>query len=112
MNVERIVKKYPILIDFLTNHFSQDMYKKYPYAENAQELLEEIVPDFYEDFIGTVVLDKLMEEMYFFIHTPILEEHKDNVLHPILEVELMGLKPIEFLRYLYYRFLIEKWKRS
>jgi hypothetical protein len=110
MNVEQIVKQYPLLFDFLNQFFHESAYEEFPSADNATHLVEEAIASLFQEGLHTTDVKELAKEMYFFIHTPLYEGIKEEALQEVLKVELMGLKPVEFVRYLSYTLTIEQWK--
>ncbi|PLS19188.1 hypothetical protein CVD28_01915 [Bacillus sp. M6-12] len=110
--MEQVVKQYPLMFDFLNQYFHENAYEDNPFADNASHLVEEAVNELFQKGLYSPQVEKLKEEMYFFIHTPILPGFKDSCLEKTLRVELMGLKPLEFVQYVYYTITIEQWKRK
>lgn len=109
--MEQVIKQYPLLFEFLNKYFHENAYEDYPLADNATHLIEESVVELFQKGMHSTHVRTLLEEMHYFIHTPIWKELKDDSLQDVLKVELIGLKPLDFVQHLYYIITIEQWKQ-
>lgn len=102
---------YDEMFGFLENHFNHRLMEDND-VENALDLIDLMIYKVYEVNYNSNQIQKILELMESFLAIPMHETGLSLYIRNHVGVEMIGLKPKQFLQFVYYRLVAEQWKRK
>lgn len=109
MPYNQLKNQFPILSEFLGEHFHKDVFYENEHAVTLNDLLNDVV---YSLFISSeepepAQVKELREELEQFIETLAYDSYKSRFIVDFVQIDLGDLNPLEFLMYLHLRIKVE-----
>lgn len=107
-----IALSYEEMFEFLNDYFNLDCLDVDEEAENALDLINIAMEElFYEEYDHDYI-QVLLTQIESFLQVPIHESGKALYIRQHVAVEMAGLTPLEFLKFIKYRLKAEVWKKK
>jgi len=106
-----IKAKHEALFTFLDDYFNLEAYESLDESENALHLVDFAMEELFEEEYDFDYIKDVILQTESFLKMPIQEVNKSIYIKQHVGVEMIGLTPVEFLRFVFYRLKVEQWKK-